>query len=261
MNRIARCIDGLGNGKLLVPFFTGGFPTMRQSMRYVEIAAGAGADMIEIGIPFSDPMADGPQIQYSSQKALDNGASLKAIVESVAMLRKRIDAPILLMGYYNPLLAFGEERFMKHASRAGVDGLIVPDVPVDEAADFKRRAEEYDLSTVFLVAPTTSEDRIKVIDNNCSHFVYAVTVAGVTGARRGFGSDTFDYLSRLKVQLRKPFVAGFGVSSPEAARKLVRFADGVVVGSALVRTIREARNRAVSEKDVARFIYSLRRAL
>lgn len=217
--------------------------------------------MIEIGIPFSDPMADGPQIQYSSQKALDKGATLARILDSVAVLRQRIDTPLLLMGYYNPLLAFGERTFMRAASAAGVDGLIVPDVPVDEAKDFKRCAESCDLSAVFLVAPTTSEDRIKVIDNSCSHFVYAVTVAGVTGARRGFGTDTFDYLSRLKVQLRKPFVAGFGVSSPDAARKLTRFADGVVVGSELVRIIREARNQAASEKAVGTFVSALRKVL
>ena len=150
---------------------------------------------------------------------------------------------------------------MRAASAAGIDGLIVPDVPVDEATNFKRRAGSCDLSTVFLVAPTTSEKRIKVIDNSCSHFVYAVTVAGVTGARRGFGTDTFDYLSRLKVQLRKPFVAGFGVSSPDAARKLTRFADGVVVGSELVRIIREARNQAASEKAVGTFISALRKVL
>jgi tryptophan synthase alpha chain len=261
MNRIARALTGLNDRKLLVPFFTGGFPTLRQSMRYVEIAASAGADMIEIGIPFSDPMADGPQIQYSSKVALETGTALAHILGAVASLRKRLDTPLLLMGYYNPVLAFGEERFMRKASGAGVDGLIVPDIPVDEARRFRMHAEAEGLSAVFLVAPTTSDERIKLIDNSSSHFVYAVTVAGVTGARRGFGTDTFDYLSRLKVQLRKPFVAGFGVSSPESARRLVRYANGVVVGSALVHTIRDARTVRASEKAVDAFLRSLRRTL
>jgi tryptophan synthase alpha chain len=165
------------------------------------------------------------------------------------------------MGYYNPIIAYGRSRFLQDAKSSGVDGFIIPDLPVDEADRLCCEAVELGLSPVFLVSPTSTRARIKLIDNRSSDFVYAVTVTGVTGAPTAFGRETDDYLQSLRNQLTKPFVAGFGVASPESARRLCRYADGVVIGSALVRTIREAGGRRQSTTEVAKFLKRMRKAL
>jgi tryptophan synthase alpha chain len=261
MNRVAEAAAKSRPGKLLVPFFTAGYPDLKTTVALARAAADAGADIIELGMPFSDPLADGPQIQHSSQTALDNGTDLRSVLETVRKLRQQVSVPLVLMGYYNPVLAYGEAKFLKHAAAAGVDGFIIPDLPVEEGAGFKTEVEAGGMSALFLVAPTSSPERIRMIDQNSTDLVYAVTVTGVTGVGRSFGADTDRYLSDLKKTLKKRFVAGFGVSSAESARRLTKFADGVVIGSALVKIIRSAPNRKAGIRQVGRFLGDIRHSL
>ncbi len=261
-NRISSRLENFKVGeKLLVPFFTAGFPSIESSADYVQAAEQAGADFVEIGVPFSDPLADGPDIQFSSYAALQNGISVKMILHMVEQLRKKTNIPLILMGYFNPILAYDQKKFIADASSCGVDGLIIPDLPVEEADEFIADARKSSISTIFLVSPTSSEDRIKLVASACSDFVYAVTVTGVTGTGKTFDSGTDRYLKRLRMRLNKPFVAGFGVSSPETAVRLARNSDGVVIGSALVKLIRASASPAQSIAQVEQFLSAIRKAL
>lgn len=261
MNRIRALIRDKSRPKLLVPFFTAGYPDIRITLDLVHASVDAGADIVELGVPFSDPVADGPAIQYSSQIALSNGINLKRILAAVETLRRTLTVPIVLMGYYNPILAFDTERFLRKASDVGVDGLIVPDLPVEEAAPLSLAARKHDVSLIFLAAPTSGKERIKKIDRLSDDFVYAVTVTGVTGSRSNISDDTDKYLRKLRGELTKPFVAGFGVSSPKTAARLAQIADGVVIGSALIELIRKAKSAREGVKLTARLLTSIRRAL
>ncbi len=261
MNRIRRLVRNPDRGKLLVPFFTAGYPTLHQSLDLVKAAVDNGADMVELGMPFSDPLADGPSIQYSSHEALQQGISLKKILAGVGELRRSVDVPLILMGYYNPIHAFGPERFLRACARAGVDGLIIPDLAVDEAGEYRDSIAANDLSALFLIAPTSSPERITMIDKASTDLVYAVTVTGVTGAGKVFTADTDTYLKYLKKVLIKPFVAGFGVSSPETAVRMCRHADGVVIGSALVEIVRESSGGRKAAADVGNFLSGIARAI
>jgi len=226
--------------RALVPFVTAGYPTRRVTIEAITAAADAGADMIEIGVPFSDPVADGPAIQHSSHVALENGVDLRWILNTVARARRSVDVPILLMGYYNPFLRYGLKSFCRDAVASGVDGVIVPDLPPDEGREFKGLAEASGLSMVFLIAPTTTAARVRAIGRASTDFSYCVAVTGVTGARAGVAKTTEAYLKRVRKTIRKPIVVGFGVSRPAHVRRLGRYADGVVVGSALVPVLAKA---------------------
>ncbi len=261
MNRIKKYIKNNPEQKLLIPFFTAGFPTLKISQDLICSAIDSGADFVEIGIPFSDPLADGLEIQFSSYAALKNGVNLKTILTMVESLRKKTDVPLILMGYYNPIITYGEKTFMADANSSGVDGLIVPDLSIEEAANYKKLAEHHDLSTIFLVSPTSSNERVKRIEAYCSDFVYAVTVTGVTGAGKVFDSATDNYLKGLRKRLKKKFVAGFGVSSAETAKRLARYSDGIVIGSKIVSLIRENRNPKQALKAVATLLKQVRRAI
>jgi tryptophan synthase alpha chain len=242
----------------MVPFLTVGYPDLDTSLRLVNVAIDSGADIVELGIPFSDPLADGLEIQFSSQVALDNGVSLKKVFAVVGAIRRRSDIPLILMGYYNPLLVFGIHRAVSVACRQGADGFIVPDLPVEEARAFRSEVGAVDLSSTFLVAPTSSPERVEQIDKACSDFVYAVAVTGVTGTSHNFTRTTDMYLRRLKRRLSKPFVAGFGVSTADSARRMCRQADGVVIGSALIRIFRQSSDRRSGLRAVGRFLKNLR---
>ncbi len=261
MSRIAATIADRGKRKLLVPFFTVGYPDQGTSVELAKAAVDSGADMVEFGMPFSDPLADGPEIQYSSQVALSHGTNLAKVMDAIRSVRCSYTQPLIAMGYYNPLLCFGLRRSLKQFYNAGLDGLIVPDLPVEEATDITRDMARQDISSIFLVAPTSSGDRIQLIDKHCSDFVYAVTVTGVTGSGRQFGPETMRYLSRLKKTLEHPFVAGFGVSSPDDAKRLTEYADGVVIGSALIKIMRGARNTNDGVRAVSRLLADIRKAL
>jgi tryptophan synthase alpha chain len=262
MNRIESLLSKTKATKLLIPFFTAGYPTFDASLSYVRTAANSGANMIEIGIPFSDPLADGPEIQHASQIALEQGTSLKRILEGVTELRKTVNIPLILMGYFNPILAYGTAKFFADAKTSGVDGLIIPDLPIEEAEEIITLAKKADISLIFLVAPTTSPERIKLIDRATTGFVYAVTVTGVTGVtgrQKVFDQSTDTYLKRLQKTLRHPFMAGFGVNSPESAARLCQYSDGVVIGSALIKLIRETNGKA--NEAIGQFLRQIRQQI
>lgn len=232
---------------LIVPFVTAGFPRLDDSVGVVEAMAAAGADMVEVGMPFSDPLADGPTIQRASERALANGVRIATVLEIVRELRRRGEVgglPILLMGYCNPLYRYGMERFLDDAADAGVDGLIVPDLPPEEGREYRDGCADRDLAAVFLVAPNASDERLRLVDRFSTDFSYCVTVTGVTGARGAVQERTVEFLERMRRVAEKPFVAGFGVKSGEHVLRLGRHADGVVVGSALLDAMEGAEDPA-----------------
>ena len=239
MNRIASSFRALRRRgeTALVPFLTAGYPGPGALPDLVEAVAEAGADLIEIGLPFSDPLADGPVIQHSSQQALAQGMSIARALDEAAAARRRAPLPLVMMGYLNPLLAYGLERFCAAAVRAGVDGLIVPDLPVEESAALRRAAKRAGLAPTFLIAPTSTAERIAAADRASAAFSYCVALTGTTGAALGVGSELRRYLKRVRRLARKPYVVGFGVSRPDQVRALAGLAHGVVVGSALIRAL------------------------
>ena len=260
-NRIISYLNSLENRKLLIPFFTAGFPSIKYSEEYIKAAESAGADFIEIGIPFSDPLADGPQIQFSSKRALDNNLKLKDIFNMVENIRQYSEIPLLFMNYVNPIIAVGEEKFLTQAKQVGIDGLILPDLPVEESISIRKIADKVDISITFLVSPTSDKKRIQMIDKATTGFVYAVTVAGVTGADKKFSKTTDDYLQKLKNKLNHKFVAGFGVSNSSDAKRLTKYSDGVVIGSKLIQIIREAKTEKSSVLKIEKFLKDIRRTL
>lgn len=259
---IGKCLSERAKrgGKALIPFFTAGYPSLSVSRQLLISADEAGVDLIELGMPFSDPLADGPTVQLSSQVALDSGMTLKKTLELVSEMSSKISVPISLMGYYNPLLAFGLRRFCSAARKAGVGGLIVPDLPPEEAQELSEACRDNDVSLTFLAAPTSTDRRIELIGRKSTDFVYAVTVTGVTGVRQSYSADTTAYLKRVRRLAKKTVVAGFGVSSAQSAARLARAADGVVIGSALIDVIRATDAKQAAGK-VGRLLKSIRREL
>lgn len=228
--------------KALVPFITAGFPAKNFTPDAVLALADAGADMVELGIPFSDPLADGPTIQTSSQMALQNGVGLGDIFRMAEKVRTRSEIPLLLMGYYNPLLAYGLDKFCQNASNAGVDGLIIPDLPPEEGGELSVICRKRALSLVYLIAPTTPIPRISRIASASSDFTYCVSVTGVTGERKNLSTEPKDFLLSVRMNTKKPFVVGFGISTPQQVGALAPHSDGVVVGSALLKIFLEERD-------------------
>jgi len=223
---------------LVVPFITAGYPTVTSTVPIVTALAASGADMIEIGMPFSDPLADGPTIQHASEVALRNGMTVGKTLEAVREIRASgTDAALILMGYCNPVFAYGVDAFIKDATQVGVDGLIIADMPPDEAGEFLVSCRAVGLSLTFLVAPNAPDDRIRKVDGASTHFSYCVSVTGVTGARSAIESRTIEFLQRMRKLSTKPFVVGFGIKKPEHVMTLGPHADGVVVGSAIIDAI------------------------
>jgi len=229
----------------LVTYFTAGDPTLELTPDIVYKLEESGADMVELGVPFSDPMADGPAIQHSSERSLKNGTSLHDIIKCVAEIRKRSEIPILLFGYYNPFFAYGHRELARDAAEAGVDGLLIVDLPPEEAGDVKTAIEAEGcnkLDLVFLLAPTSTKERIELVGSSASGFIYLVSVTGVTGARPGMSYDLQTLVREIKAHSSLPVGVGFGVSTPEQAENISRFADAVIVGSAIVRIIEQHGN-------------------
>lgn len=221
-----------------MPFFTVGFPDLPRSIDMMQILVECGADALEIGIPFSDPVADGVTIQHSSQVALEHGASVKHSIEAVAKLRERgVTIPLVLMGYINPLLAYGLENYVRDAAQAGASGFIVPDLPPEEAEELSAACDRYQLSLTPLIAPTSTPDRIRQVTSGARGFIYLVSVTGVTGARENLAPDLSDYVRRVRSLTTLPLIVGFGISKPDQVRTVARLADGVVVASALIRAL------------------------
>jgi tryptophan synthase alpha chain len=243
----------------LMPYFTLGYPNLDDSLPIVEAIANAGADLIELGIPFSDPLADGPTIQRSTHIALEGGMSLQHCLALTDQLRKRdVAQPLLLMGYYNPILAYGVARFVADAAAAGADGFIVPDLPPEEAAEMQAACEQHQLALVYLLAPTSPPERVAYLAAQTRGFLYLVSLTGVTGARQDLPSDLDDFVSRVRGQASTPLAVGFGISTPVQARAVGRVADGVIVGSALIDAVDRSPDPCLA---AAEFVSSLREAL
>lgn len=225
---------------LLVVYLCAGDPSLGQTEKLVVALAEAGADIIEVGVPFSDPTADGVVIQQASERALRSGASMKEVLHLVSKVRKHTQVPIVLFGYYNPILAYGEETLVADAAKAGVDGFLVVDLPPESSGDFRQILRTHELDFVPLVAPTTTDERLKQVAEATTSFVYYVSVTGVTGASDLDWPQVRARAQAVREKLGKPLVIGFGIKTPEDIRQLRGGADGVVIGSALVKLIHEA---------------------
>jgi tryptophan synthase alpha chain len=262
MNRITTTLQRLKEqgAQALIPYITPEFPVAGSTVPLIRALADAGAAMIEVGIPFSDPLADGPTIQHSSFVAIGNGATIPKIFSAVREARLFTDVPIILMGYVNSILHYGMEKFFRDASACGVDGTIIPDLLPDDSEEYRACAHQYGISTIFLIAPTSTDERIRMIDSCSTDFSYCVSVTGVTGARTSLGEEQGiePFLVRVRSLAQKPFVVGFGISTKEQVEKTFRYADGAVVGSALISVLGTAATPAESAAAAMEFIHQLR---
>ena len=222
----------------LMPYFTLGYPTRSGSVDILEALSRSGADLIELGAPFSDPLADGPTIQHTTQVALEQGLTLGDCLEMVCELRRRaVHQPLLMMAYINPLLSYGIEAFAAQAAGSGVDGLIIPDLPIEEAGELMNACRQHRLALVFMLAPTSSPERIALAAQHSTGFLYLVSVTGVTGARQALPDDLAEFIQRVRSATTLPLVVGFGIATPDQARAVGELADGVIVGSALIQAV------------------------
>ena len=239
-NRIDHLFERKPRGVLSV-YFTAGYPQLEDTMPIIRSLANKGVDMIEIGMPFSDPLADGPVIQQSSQEALKNGMSIKKLFEQLEYVRDITDIPLILMGYLNPVLYYGVENFCKKAADIGIDGIILPDLPVEEYEEsYQAIFDKYQLHNIMLITPQTKTGRLKLIAQHTGGFLYMVSAASTTGAKKGFASEQIEYFERIrKMDLAVPRLIGFGISSHEAYVKACEYAHGVIIGSAFIKALHE----------------------
>jgi tryptophan synthase alpha chain len=243
--------------KALITFITAGDPDLDTTFVLVLEMEKKGADVVELGVPFSDPLADGTTIQRASQRALNNKTKLRDILKLVYDLRKKTEIPIVLMSYLNPVFKYGLKEFAKTCRRMGVDGVIIPDLVPEEAEEWLRVARLNKLSTIFLAAPTSPLERIKKIAGKSTGFLYYVSLTGVTGARDKLNSNIIETLRAIKRITNKPIACGFGISNPQQARKVSRYSDGVIVGSAIIDLIERSTTRRAILRNVGNFVASL----
>jgi len=256
MNRIQTAFQ---NKPIFMPYYPVGYPDIPTSVDILEALAKNGADLIEVGLSFSDPLADGPVIQKATQTALEQGVTTQHVLGAVAELRRRsVDIPLILMGYYNPMLAYGLERFIRAAAEAGADGFIIPDLPPEEADEFVgalsvvEAIRESPLPLVTMLAPTTPDERMETVARSAQGFIYLVSVTGVTGARKDITSGLGNLIERVRAHTDVPVCVGFGIGTPDQAAAVGQLADGVIVGSACVREIGESQNPVETARDFAR---------
>ncbi|AFZ51518.1 tryptophan synthase subunit alpha [Dactylococcopsis salina] len=264
MNTVSQCFQTLReNGKCaLIPFLTAGDPDLETTVKALELLDRAGADLIELGVPYSDPLADGPVIQAAATRALKQGVKLEDVLAVVETVGKKITAPIVLFSYYNPIYYQGVHSFLSRISQAGVKGLVIPDIPLEEAETVLNPAQEYGIEVTLLVAPTSPEARISAIAQKSQGFVYLVSVTGVTGTRTEVGARVKELLPLLREATDKPICVGFGVSQPEHAAQIKAWgADGVIAGSAFVRRLAEADSPEAGLKAIETFCRSLKAAI
>lgn len=242
---------------ILNVYYTAGFPAINDTVRIAEALEKSGADIIEIGIPFSDPVADGPTIQASNKVALDAGMTLKLLLEQLKTMRQTVSLPIILMGYLNPVMQYGIEKFAREVSAIGVDGLILPDLPLREFEDnYKELFDSLNLCNTFLISPTTSDDRIRKIDTATDGFIYAVSASSITGAKRDFSAEQLAYFARLQqMKLKNPFLIGFGISNHASFVQAATYSQGAIVGSAFINLLRESKDIT---GDIGKFVKELK---
>lgn len=261
-SRVQRVFDKKVSGKKIMSLFiTAGYPDLESTADLIYGFEKNGADLIELGMPFSDPLADGPTIQYANNVAIENGITMDKIFGMVEQVRTKSDIPIILMGYINPVLRYGVERFCRRASEAGVDGLIIPDAPVEESTIIAEAAKNRHLDLIYLVAPNSSDKRMQLVDEKSSGFVYCVSVTGVTGARSGneVAESVRRFIHRVNENVTKnPKLVGFGIKNYDDAQLISKEVDGFIVGSALIDTIRKSYPAAGWKKTVFDFVYRLK---
>jgi tryptophan synthase alpha chain len=243
--------------KALIAYITVGYPNMSATLDVASVLSNNGCDIIELGIPFSDPLADGVTIQKASYQALQQGVTPRVCLEVAYQLRQKLATPLVFMTYYNPVFNFGVEAFCQASTAAGIDGLIVPDLPLEEGAELEAITQQHSLDLVYLLAPTSTEERISMVANRSQGFIYLVSLTGVTGARETLPPELEGFVNRVRQKARQPLCVGFGISSPEQARRVAKVADGVIVGSRLIRLMEED----TTLSSLKAFTLSLREAL
>jgi len=247
MNRID---EAFKNKPIFMPYYPLGYPDLETSIDVIEALAKNGASLVEVGLSFSDPLADGPVIQKATQVALEHGITIKKSLQAVAELRLRgVTIPLVLMGYYNPMLAYGLEAFIRDARAVGADGFIIPDLPSEEAGEFEALAGS--LPLICMLAPTTPPERMEKLARKARGFIYLVSVTGVTGARQSLAAGLGDLVTRVREHTSAPVCVGFGIGTPEQAHEVGMMADGAIVGTACVRTIGESTNPVEAAKEFA----------
>lgn len=252
-NRIVHKLNS--DKKLLSIYFTAGYPSLNSTVKIIEDLERNGVDMIEIGLPFSDPLADGPTIQESSTAALKNGMTTEVLFNQLKDIRKTVSIPLIIMGYFNPVLQYGVEAFCRKCQKIGIDGLILPDLPLDVyESEYREIFEKYGLVNVFLITPQTSENRIHQIDKASNGFIYMVSSASVTGSKSGFGNEQEAYFERIaSMNLKNPQIVGFGIKDAETFQQATKKAKGAIIGSAFIKYLTEK-----GEKNIPEFIKSIR---
>ncbi|MDQ3004835.1 MAG: tryptophan synthase subunit alpha [Chloroflexota bacterium] len=257
MNRIENAFK---NKPIFMPYFPLGYPDLDTSIDVIEALAKNGADLIEVGLSFSDPLADGPVIQKATQVALEKGITVRKSLAAVVELRKRgVDIPLILMGYYNPMLAYGLEKFIHDAMEAGADGFIIPDLPMEESDEFSialsgatQQGSTVEAPLIQMLAPTSSPERMEAIARNAKGFIYLVSVTGVTGARTSISEGLGELINHVREHTSAPVCVGFGIGTPEQARQVGALADGVIVGSACVKTIGGSESPVEAAREFAK---------
>lgn len=245
----------------LIPFVTAGDPDLATTLKILRALEKGGADCIELGIPFSDPTADGPTIQRSSERALKNGLSLPRIFRLVRLFRRTSEVPIVFFGYFNPIFHYGLENFCRAAARAGADGILCVDLPPEESAELKRWTDAEGLDLIFLLSPTSGPDRVQLVAGRGRGFIYYVSVTGVTGARQALDNRLRSQVARVRRATSLPVGVGFGISTPKQAAWIAGFADAAVVGSALVERIEKAKGSTEKARCAGAFVSELKRAM
>ncbi len=262
MNRINKLFKRLKKQKkkALITYITAGYPDLGATKKLILKLAESGADLIELGIPFSDPLADGTTIQRASQQSLLKGTNIISILRMVRSVRRAVETPFVFMTYYNPILHYGIKKFIKDSKASGADGVIVPDLPPEEAKELIDFSKKEDFSVIFLVAPTSTKNRLRIIAARSTGFIYYVSLTGVTGARKKLPTDIVQHVKSLKKITKKPVCVGFGISNPDQAKKVSKTADGIIIGSAVIKIIEKNSKSTLYEK-VGNFIRSLKKAI
>ena len=242
----------------LIPYVTVGYPSIEATLKVVPLLANSGCDIVELGIPFSDPLADGATIQKASFYALENGVTPQLCLEVAKQLSQLVDIPLVFMTYFNPVFSYGLEEFCSACAGSGIDGLIIPDLPPEEGLELEATIQRQGLDLIYLLAPTSTEERIRLVAERSREFIYLVSVTGVTGVRDRLPADLEAFVARVRKVVTQPLCVGFGISTPEQARRVARIADGIIVGSRIIQLM-EAEDNFVS--TVGDFIKGLRQAL
>ena len=250
-------VFGRANHTALIPYVTVGYPDTAATLKVASLLAGCGCDIMELGIPFSDPLADGATIQRASYEALRQGVTTHLCLEVAKELRRQVEIPLVFMTYYNPVLKFGLEQFCSECADVGIDGLIIPDLPPEEGHELEKSTRGHGLDLIYLLSPASTEERIQLVAGKAGGFIYLVSLTGVTGARNELPRELEGFVARVRATTEKPLCVGFGVSTPEQAQRIAEVADGVIVGSRIIELLDEDR----SLKNIHSFIKCLREVL